>query len=281
MSAPMITASATLTPRSQEPNKLAEIRSHERDSRDRPAVRTKPFHLEWGSQYWIKWGAIAYALGALDVKAGCRVLDVGCGQGWTSVFLAESGFDVTGIDIAGANVRLAEDRARRWGLESARFIEADMDDFAIDEQFDLVLVFDALHHTARQSEVIANLARQLAPGGWIIFGEPSLLHGVSPEARRVHRDAGWIERGVGVRRLRRDCSAVGLGKFRRFFEGVGPYESRLRVFAWQLARLVGANFALAPQASIWVAAQRIDGGGPGGAGADRQPTSEAHDPIAA
>ncbi|HEY5199012.1 MAG TPA: class I SAM-dependent methyltransferase [Solirubrobacteraceae bacterium] len=221
---------------------------------------TKPFHLEWGAQYWIKWGAVDYALGALQVPEGSRVLDVGCGQGWTSVFLAESGFEVTGIDIAPANIRLAEERARRWGLESARFIEADMDDFAIEERFDLVLVFDALHHTARQSEVVASLAGHLAPGGWVIFGEPSWLHGVSPKARKVHREDGWIERGIGLRGLKRDCSAAGLGNFRRFFEGVGPYESRVRSFSWQLARLVGANFAVAPQSSIWLAAQKLETG---------------------
>ena len=146
--------------------------------------------------------------------------------------------------------------AARWRCDALRFAQADMDAFALDELFDLVLVFEALHHSARQRQVVRNIARHLAPGGWVLFGEPSLLHAVSPGARRVHRETGWIERGISVRRLRRDCAAAGLGELRRFHEGTAPYDTRVRGFGWQLARLVAANVAFAPQASVWLAARK-------------------------
>jgi hypothetical protein len=118
------------------------------------------------------------------------------------------------------------------------------------------LVYDALHHSARQRAVAANVARHLCPGGWALFGEPSWLHAVSPAARRTTRDLGWIERGIRIRSLRRDCVACGLGEFRRFFEPTGPYERRVRGFGWQGLRLVAADVAVAPQASVWLAAKR-------------------------
>jgi 2-polyprenyl-3-methyl-5-hydroxy-6-metoxy-1,4-benzoquinol methylase len=239
-----------------EPNKRAEIASHERDMRERPAVWSKPFHREWHSDLWTKWAVVDHALGTLGVGAGARVLDVGCGPGWTSLFLAEAGHRVLGIDIAPAHVEIGRARARRWGCSQLRFEQADMDAFALDELFDAVLVFEALHHSARQRQVVANIARHLAPGGWVLFGEPSLLHAVSPGARRVQREAGWIERGISVRRLRRDCAAAGLGELRRFHEGTAPYETRGRGFAWQLLRLAAANVAFAPQTSVWLAARR-------------------------
>ena len=239
-----------------EPNKLAEIASHDRDMRERPAVWSKPFHREWDPSYWTKWAVIDHALAALGVPPGARVLDLGCGPGWTSLFLAESGYDVLGFDIAPAHVEISRARARRWGCEQLRFEQADMDAFALDELFDAVLVFDALHHSARQRAVVRNIAAHLAPGGWVLFGEPSVLHAVSPSARRIHRDTGWIERGIGARRLGRDCRAAGLGDVRRFMEGTGPYDSRVRGFAWQLLRLAAANVAFAPQTSIWLAAQK-------------------------
>lgn len=239
-----------------EPNKLAEIASHARDMRDRPAVWSKPFHPEWDPSLWTKWATVAYALRALGVAPGARVLDVACGAGWTSQFLAESGYRVLGLDLAPAHVEIARTRAARWGTAGLRFAQADMDDFALDETFDAALVFDALHHSARQRRVVRNIADHLAPGGWVLFGEPSLLHNVSPGARRVHRETGWIERGIGVRRLRADCTRAGLVGARRIFEGSGPYASRTGGFAWQLVRLVAANVAFAPQASVWLAARK-------------------------
>ena len=89
-----------------EQNKLDEIASAEA-SKHEPRVETKPFGSEWGTAYWGKWETIAYALYSLGIEKGATVLDVGMGVGWTTVFLAESGFRPTGIDIAPANTAIA------------------------------------------------------------------------------------------------------------------------------------------------------------------------------
>lgn len=239
-----------------EPNKAAEISSAaEATKRLAGAPHTKPFDQVWSTSYFTKWATIAEALMQLGVPEGASVLDVGAGAGWTTLFLAEAGYRPTGFDIAPANIQLGVERAVRWGVD-ARFEVADMDAFDLGRTFDAVLVFDALHHSARQSDVIACIARHLAPGGWVLFGEPSWLHSISPSARRTHRELGWIERGVTARSLRRDCAAQGLTETRRFFEGTAPYSSRGKGFAQQLVRLVGANIAVAPQSSIWLAARR-------------------------
>jgi SAM-dependent methyltransferase len=50
-------------------------------------------------------------------RPGARVLDVGCGAGTNSLYLASRGFHVTGIDVAAAAIEAAESRARRRGVE--------------------------------------------------------------------------------------------------------------------------------------------------------------------
>ncbi len=239
-------------------HKLAEIESHERALREaKPETFRKPFGEPWEPDYWIKWATITHALRRLGIHPPATILDVGCGSGWTTTFLAESGYSSIGIDLASAMIEMARRRARRTGVD-AHFRVADMESFSLGRTFEAVLVFDALHHTTRQEETVKRIAEHLEPGGWVLFGEPSLLHHVSPAARRTHREVGWVERGIGVRTLKRDCREVGLGSFRRFFEGTGSYESRVTGFAWELVRLVAANFAFAPQASIWLAAQRLE-----------------------
>jgi SAM-dependent methyltransferase len=239
-----------------DPHKQAEIASHERSLRaGLPHTFRKPFGPPWGDEYWVKWATISNALTQLGFEPGARILDVGCGTGWTTLFLAESGYKPFGVSLAPAEIQIARDRARRWGSQ-AEFAVADMEYLTLDQDFDGALVFDALHHTTRPRTAIAAIARHLRPNGWILFGEPSWLHAISPSARRAHRDLGWIERGISVTRLKRDCRAAGLGDFRRFFEGTRPYENRLSGFGWQIVRLVAANFAVAPQFSIWLATRK-------------------------
>ncbi len=236
-----------------EQNKLDEIATAEASKHD-PKTTRKPFGPPWPPSYWGKWQTIAFALKALDIPEGASVLDVGTGVGWTTVFLAEAGFRATGVDIAPASIEIAKERARRTGVH-ADFAVADMDTMELDRQFDAVLVFDALHHSTRPEMVVNRISKHLLPGGWVLFGEPSWLHGLSPGARRASRELGWIERGVFVSPLKRHCAASGLGNFHRFYEGTEPYASPSG-FVWQLARLVGARLTCAPQMSIWLAAQR-------------------------
>lgn len=151
---------------------------------------------------------------------------------------------------------MARERAARWEVD-ARFEVGDME--ALDlgrERFDAALVLDALHHSTRQARVLAGVASHLRPEGWLLLGEPSWLHALSPHARRVRREQGWTERGIRLRALRRDLCEAGFGEVRRFFGATRPYEARVRGLAWQAARLVGANVAAAPQMHVWVAARR-------------------------
>jgi SAM-dependent methyltransferase len=183
------------------------------------------------------------------------MLDVGSGSGWTSLFLAEAGYRVTGYDLVPANIELARRRADRWG-SSARFEIADMEDLPAGEPVDAVLLFDALHHSGRQREALRSASSRLAPGGWLFLGEPTWLHRFSPDARVTRRDLGWMERGLGLRELRRDLRDAGFTEVRRFFQPTSAYEGRARGFLWQLVRLVGGNFWVAPQMHIWLAARR-------------------------
>jgi 2-polyprenyl-3-methyl-5-hydroxy-6-metoxy-1,4-benzoquinol methylase len=240
----------------REPNKLDEIATAEASRHEIKAQR-KPFGEPWGHAYWGKWQTIVFALDALAIAEGATILDIGVGGGWTTLFLAEAGYRATGLDIAPAHIAVATARADRIGA-SAEFVVADMDTLELGRRFDAALVFDALHHSTRQAAVVARVAAHLNPGGWVLFGEPSWLHGISPAARRVSKELGWVERGVRVRALKRDCAASGLGNFRRFYEGTAPHAAP-RELVWQIARLVGARLTCSPQMSIWIAAQATGG----------------------
>ena len=57
-----------------------------------------------------------------------RAIDLGCGEGAVSVYLAEHGFQTVGVDFSGAALRLARQAARRAGIDDGRlrFVQADL-----------------------------------------------------------------------------------------------------------------------------------------------------------
>jgi len=62
----------------------------------------------------------------LKEQGAHRVLDLGCGSGWLSIFLARAGFEVTGVDISDHALELA----RTWAAQEELSIRFDQGDIA-------------------------------------------------------------------------------------------------------------------------------------------------------
>ena len=68
-----------------------------------------------------------------------KALDLACGTGRNSLFLAEKGYAVTAIDVSPIAIRLAEKSAREKGL-TINWIVADLDSYEIRGQYDLMVI---------------------------------------------------------------------------------------------------------------------------------------------
>ena len=108
-----------------------------------------------------------------DLK-GKRVLEVGCGDGITSVELAYCGALVTGIDISPISIAVARQRAELQGFNVEFRVENVVDAESIGEGlYDIVWCDAVLHHLVDSLEaVMKKIHRALKPGGLIIANEP-------------------------------------------------------------------------------------------------------------
>jgi 2-polyprenyl-3-methyl-5-hydroxy-6-metoxy-1,4-benzoquinol methylase len=104
------------------------------------------------------------ALVDLSERSGAKqVHEVGCGEGFLSTMLAQSGLAVRGSDISAAAVAIARRRAAALGL-AVTFRVADLHDLSLpDAGAELVVCCEVLEHLADPARALALLARLAQP----------------------------------------------------------------------------------------------------------------------
>jgi SAM-dependent methyltransferase len=170
------------------------------------------------------------------IPAGGSLLDLGCGPGWSSLFLARAGWHVTGVDISERMIEIARERAAQEQV-AVDFAIADLEELSLAKRdFDGVLIFDALHHCPKYDQVVTRACEHLKPGGYLLVMEPSWLHLVSPHAKEATRVYGVTELGFTRFGLRRTLRQAG---FRRtwFYHDSGPVYRGLGGFLLANVRL--------------------------------------------
>jgi len=100
------------------------------------------------------------------LRAG-KALDVGMGNGRNTIFLAQQGWDVTGLDLSDVGVAQAQERARTLSVRiDARVQDIDVFDFGAG-QWDLIcLLFFVIDE--RQQMLYQRIAAGLKPGGFVV-----------------------------------------------------------------------------------------------------------------
>lgn len=123
-----------------------------------------------------------------------KALDVGAGQGRNAVWLAQQGWNVTGIDISGVGLAVAEANAEKAGTRIAT-IKTTYKDFDFGkEQWDLIVMILSWAPVSDPA-FVARLHASLCPGGVVVFEHvletekqsfPAYVHGLAPNALLTH-----------------------------------------------------------------------------------------------
>ena len=100
---------------------------------------------------------------------GKRVLDVGCGGGYTCEYLARRSASVTGTDLSTGSLEAARNHARESGLEIDYLVCDEKSLPFPDASFDVVTCFDVLEHIEDKKATLGEIHRVLKPDGLYFF----------------------------------------------------------------------------------------------------------------
>jgi SAM-dependent methyltransferase len=130
-------------------------------------------------------------LALMDLPRGARVLDVACGGGWVSHYLARLGYNRFGFDISSDFVSLARRRVAQdqYLASEPRFevhnIEIDRLPLELAGTFDAAILESCLHHFVDPISALTHIREVLQPDGIVVI--------IEGENRRGPIRTEWIE----------------------------------------------------------------------------------------
>jgi len=124
---------------------------------------------------------------------GTKALDIACGEGRNSIFLAKMGFQVSGLDISAVGLEKGRQWMEREGV-TIDFRAANLEQFEFTEQYDLILNCNFLLR-----DLIPKSVAALSTGGIIVFD--TLVD--SPFVPNTHKKEYLLQPGELVRIFQR------------------------------------------------------------------------------
>lgn len=113
---------------------------------------------------------------------GKLALDIACGEGRNSIFLAQNGFEVTAVDISEVGLAKAAKRAEKEGVV-INFQRVDLDSYQFTGKFDLILNFNFLLR-----DLIPEAVQALSANGLLIID--TLME--SPQLLAMHKNPAYF-----------------------------------------------------------------------------------------
>jgi len=168
----------------------------------------KPFADETRGRLLMEFGAVL----SLLPPSPARLLDLGCGSGWTSSFFALSGYEVIGVDLSPEAIDAASRQFQHAGLS---FVVGDYEDASFANRsgqagsFDAAVFFDSLHHAADETAALRAVHECLRDGGVVVLCEPGTGHAESATSKDAVREFGVVERDMPPRLVATQAQSVG------------------------------------------------------------------------
>lgn len=184
--------------------------NHKEKVRDHYDRVSPYYHSLWGEHihhgYWIRGDEsketaqlqlIEHLAQVAGIQPRAKILDVGCGFGASSIYLAKHyKAEATGITISPVQVEMANKAAAAAGV-NASFLFMDAEAMSFQEPFDVVWSVESITHYQDIPRFFASAAKLLKPGGTLAITDWFKRRDLTP--RECKKFLSSIEQGMLVR----------------------------------------------------------------------------------
>lgn len=183
-----------------------------------------------------------------------RVLDIGCGAGFLSNYLAVQGHEVTGIDISQNSLEIAR---KHDSSKQVRYLEANAYTLPFEnESFDVACAMDILEHVEKPEQLIYEASRVLRPGGLFFFhtfnrnplSRLIVIKGVDWFVKNAPKDMHVYNLFITPDELSMKCREAGM-----IVDTLRGFEPRLNLAFWKMlfTREVPDGFSFKFTKNLW------------------------------
>jgi cyclopropane-fatty-acyl-phospholipid synthase len=136
--------------------------------------------------------ALAQTCAHADLKHGQSILELGCGWGSLSLWMAQHypGARITAVSNSRSQRQAIESRAKAQGLSNLKVITADMNAFQPQGAFDRIVSVEMFEHMANWRALLGRMRLWLKPDGRVFLHVFS--HRTAPYRFEVNDPADWI-----------------------------------------------------------------------------------------
>ncbi len=178
----------------------------------------------------------------LSPKIGESILDVGCGQGYFSRLIGETGAKVVGVDVGNELIKLAKEQSGK--NETYLVLSAEKLSGLTDKRFDAAVCILALQNIKNFQTAVLEVSRVLKPGGRLVL---VLNH----PAFRVPTASGWgFDEQVNVQYRRVDQYMSELSQQVDMTQGIADLNKKK--YTWSFHRPLQAYFKTFSKAGLSV-----------------------------
>ncbi|HEY0436398.1 MAG TPA: cyclopropane-fatty-acyl-phospholipid synthase family protein, partial [Phenylobacterium sp.] len=136
--------------------------------------------------------ALAETCAHADLADGQRILELGCGWGSLSLWMAQAypNARITSVSNSASQRAFILARAQERGLGNLEVITCDMNDFQTDQAFDRVVSVEMFEHMANWRALLTRVHGWLKPDGRLFIH--IFTHRASPYRFDIDDEADWI-----------------------------------------------------------------------------------------
>ncbi|MEO6078056.1 MAG: class I SAM-dependent methyltransferase, partial [Candidatus Andersenbacteria bacterium] len=113
------------------------------------------------------------------------VLDIACGSGYGTSYLAQFASSVTGADIDPAIITYCKEHYKKKNLDFQTISSSNPEPHFI-SLFDAIISFETLEHADNGTVFLKNILSYLRPGGILILSTPNNFNNIHPPKNRFH-----------------------------------------------------------------------------------------------